>query len=137
MDKRRPSHGYLHWREALLGCLASYFFFNYNAVHYRRDWLIHKRTLTVNLGLTRALDLTAILTVTAYVLILLLVTLSHLPLWALMALAALPAALGIFALAAHNNVTPDACCSVYRTSIRATWLTGLLFSAALALDRLV
>jgi 1,4-dihydroxy-2-naphthoate octaprenyltransferase len=112
-------------------------FFNYNAIHYRRDWLIHKRTLTVNLGLARALDMTALLTVTAYVLILLLVTLSHLPLWGLTALGALPVALGVFSRLDRDNLTPEACWWVYRTSVHATWLTGLLFSLGLALDRLV
>lgn len=129
------------WLPALAGGAFGLFsvllFFNYNAIHYRRDWLIHKRTLTVNLGLARALDLTASLTVTAYVLILLLVTLSHLPLWGLAALTALPAALGVFAQVDHKNLTPDACWWVYRSSIHATWLTGALFSAGLALDRLV
>jgi 1,4-dihydroxy-2-naphthoate octaprenyltransferase len=119
------------------GLFSTLLFFNYNAIHYRRDWLIHKRTLTVNLGLTRALDITALITVAAFVLILLLVTLSHLPLWGLTALGALPVALGVFSRVDHDNVTPEACWWVYHTSIHATWLTGLLFSLGLVLDRLV
>jgi 1,4-dihydroxy-2-naphthoate octaprenyltransferase len=119
------------------GLFSTLLFFNYNAIHYRRDWLIHKRTLTVNLGLARALDLTALLTVAAYVLILLLVTLSDLPLWGLAALGALPVALGVFSQVDHDNVTPETSWWVYRTSVHATWLTGVLFSLGLALDRLV
>jgi 1,4-dihydroxy-2-naphthoate octaprenyltransferase len=125
------------WAACAFGLFSTLLFFNYNAIHYRRDWLIHKRTLTVNLGLTRALDLTVLLTVTAYVLILLLVTLSHLPLWGLTALGALPVALGVFARVDHDHVTPEDCWWVYRTSVHATWLTGVLFSLGLALDRLV
>jgi 1,4-dihydroxy-2-naphthoate polyprenyltransferase len=119
------------------GLFSVLLFFNYNAIHYRRDWLIHKRTLTVNLGLTRALDVTVLLTVAVYVLILLLVTLSDLPLWGLTALGALPVALGVFARVDHHHLTPEACWWVYRTSVHATWLTGVLFSLGLALDRLV
>jgi 1,4-dihydroxy-2-naphthoate octaprenyltransferase len=119
------------------GLFSMLLFFNYNGIHYRRDWLIYKRTLTVNLGLARALDVTAVVTVVAYVLILLLVTLGHLPLWALMALGALPIALSIFARVDREDLTPDACWWVYRTSVHAAWLTGALFSLGLILDRLM
>lgn len=125
------------WAAGAFGLFSMLLFFNYNALHYRRDWLIHKRTLTVNLGLTRAMDVTALLTVLAYVLLLLLVTLSHLPLWGLTALGALPVALGAFARVDHDHVTPEACWLVYRTSVHAAWLTGVLFSLGLALDRLL
>jgi len=119
------------------GLFSMLLFFNYNGIHYRRDWLIHKRTLTVNLGLARALDVTTAVTVAAYVLILLLVTLGHLPLWGLMALGALPVALDIFARVDREDLTPEACWWVYRTSVHAAWLTGALFSLGLALDRLM
>lgn len=125
------------WAAGAFGLFSTLLFFNYNAIHYRRDWLIHKRTLTVNLGLKRALDVTVVVTVVAYVLLLLLVTLSHLPLWALTSLGALPVALGVFAQVDHDNLTPEACWWVYRTSVHAAWLTGVLFSLGLALDRLV
>jgi 1,4-dihydroxy-2-naphthoate octaprenyltransferase len=125
------------WAAGAFGLFSMLLFFNYNAIHYRRDWLIHKRTLTVNLGLGRALDFTTLVTVAAYVLILLLVTLSHLPLWALTALGALPVALAVFSHVDHDNVTPETCWWVYRTSVHAGWLTGVLFSLGLALDRLV
>jgi 1,4-dihydroxy-2-naphthoate octaprenyltransferase len=125
------------WTAGAFGLFSMLLFFNYNAIHYRRDWLIHKRTLTVNLGLTRALDFAILITVVAYVLLLLLVTLRHLPLWSLTALGALPVALGIFARVDHVDVTPEAAWWVYRTSVHAAWLTGALFSLGLALDRLV
>jgi 1,4-dihydroxy-2-naphthoate octaprenyltransferase len=125
------------WAAGAFGLFNLLLFFNYNAIHYRRDWLIHKRTLIVNLGLPRSLDVTAVLTVTAYVLILLLVTLSHLPLWGLAALGALPVALGVFARIDRDNLTPEACWWLYRTSVHATWLTGFLFALGLVLDRLI
>jgi 1,4-dihydroxy-2-naphthoate polyprenyltransferase len=117
------------------GLFSVLLFFNYNAIHYRRDWLIHKRTLTVNLGLARALDVSALLTVAAYVMILLLVTLSDLPLWSLAALGALPVALGVFARLDRDDVTPDDCWWVYRAGAHATWLTAVLFCAGLIIDR--
>jgi hypothetical protein len=55
----------------------------------------------------------------------------------LMALGALPVALGVFAQLDRENLTPEACWLVYRTSVHATWLTGVLFSLGLALDRLI
>jgi 1,4-dihydroxy-2-naphthoate octaprenyltransferase len=125
------------WAGGAFGLFSTLLFFNYNAIHYRRDWLIHKRTLTVNLGLTRALDVTALLTVSAYVLILLLVTLNDLPLWGLTALGALPVALSVFSRVDHDHVTPEACWWLYHTSVHATWLTGVLFALGLALDRLL
>ncbi len=118
------------------GLFSVLLFFNYNAIHYRRDWLIHKRTLTVNLGLARSLDVSALLTVTAYVLILLLVTLSDLPMWSLAALGALPVALGVFARLDRDDLTPDDCWWVYRAGAHATWLTAVLFCAGLVIDRL-
>lgn len=119
------------------GLFSVLLFFNYNAIHYRRDWLIHKRTLTVNLGPARALDVSALLTVTAYALILATITLSNLPLWSLVALGALPVALGVFARLDRDHLTPDDCWWVYRAGVNATWLTGLLFCAGLVIDTLL
>lgn len=133
--------GSISWLPALaagaFGLFSLLLYFNYNAIHYRRDWLIHKRTLTVNLGLKRALDVTTLITVVTYILILLLVTLSYLPLWCLLALGALPVALGVFSRVDRDNLTPEASWQVYRTSVHAAWLTGVLFSLGLVLDRLL
>lgn len=120
-----------------LGLFSVLLFFNYNAIHYRRDWLIHKRTLVVNLGQARALDASALLMVLSHVALLLVVTLSGLPLWGLIALAALPVGLGVFARLDRDHLTPDAVWRVYASSVHAAWLTGLLFCVGLALDRLL
>src|SRR5690606_7175045 len=116
--------------------LTTLFVFNYNAVHFRRDWLIHKRTLTVNLGLARSLDLSALVTVLAHIGILLVVVLTDLPLSALVALAALPIGLGIFSQIERDSLSLEACVRVYQTSVNAVALAGGLLCAALLLDRL-
>jgi 1,4-dihydroxy-2-naphthoate octaprenyltransferase len=119
------------------GLFTLLLYFNYNAVHYRRDWLIHKRTLTVNLGLSRAMDLSALLTIVAYVSLLLIVTLTSLPLTALLALAALPMGLRVFARLDRSHLTSDDCLLVYRTSVHAAVMAGALFAAALLLNKLM
>ena len=124
------------WAGGAFGLLAALMYLNYNAVHYRRDWLIHKRTLTVNLGLTRALDVSALLTVAAHVAILLMVVVMDLPPPALMGLGALPVALGAYARMDRFRPAPEQCRRIYWTGLHATALGGLLFGLALVLDRM-
>lgn len=111
-------------------------FFNYNTVYFRRDWLIHKRTLTVNLGLDRALDISALVTVITHIGILLGIVLTDLPLSALAALAALPIGLGVFAQLDREALSQEACLRVYQTSVNAVAIAGALFCAALLADKL-
>jgi 1,4-dihydroxy-2-naphthoate octaprenyltransferase len=125
------------WAGIAFGLLAALHYLNRSTVHYRRDWRIHKRTLTVNLGLTRALDVSALLTIAAHVAILLMVVFMDLPLLALMALGALPVALGAFAPMNRDQPTPHQCRRIYWTGLHATMLAGLLFGLALVLDRMV
>ena len=125
------------WAGGAFGLLTILLFLNYNAVHYRRDWLIHKRTLVVNLGLARTMDLSALLTVAAHVAILLMVIVMDLPLLALMGLGALPVALGVFARVNRRHPTPEQCLQVYWTGLHATVLAGLLFGVALILDKVI
>ncbi|HEX9597573.1 MAG TPA: prenyltransferase, partial [Anaerolineales bacterium] len=125
------------WAGGAFGLLTILLFLNHNTVHYRRDWLIHKRTLAVNLGLARAMDLSALLTVAAHVAILLMVIVMDLPLLALMGLGALPVALGVFARVDRSHPTPEQCLQVYWTGLHATVLAGLLFGVALILDKVV
>jgi 1,4-dihydroxy-2-naphthoate octaprenyltransferase len=125
------------WAALPFALLTVLQFLNYDNVHYRRDWMFHKRTPAVNLGLARAIDLSALLTVLAHVGILLVVVLTDLPLVALLALAALPLGLGVFARLMRDDLTLAACLAVYRTGIQGTVITGLLFCLALLLDKLV
>jgi 1,4-dihydroxy-2-naphthoate octaprenyltransferase len=125
------------WVGLPFSLLTALLFFNYNAVHFRRDWLLHKRTLTVNLGLARALDLSALLTVVAHVGILLVVTLTNLPLLALLALSALPMGLGVFARLERDHLTTEGCLQLYQTNIQAAVIAAGLFCAALLIDKLL
>jgi 1,4-dihydroxy-2-naphthoate octaprenyltransferase len=115
--------------------LVTLVLFDYNAVNYRRDWLIHKRTLAVNLGLTRSRDFGAVLTILAYVSILLIVSLTDLPLLALVGLAPLPVALGVFARLQRESLTSADFIDLYRTAINVSVWTGLLFAVALVTDK--
>jgi 1,4-dihydroxy-2-naphthoate polyprenyltransferase len=125
------------WGGAAFGLMSLLLFFNSNAVQIRRDWLIHKRTLTVTLGLPRALDLSALLLVTAFVLLLCMIVLTELPLLALLGLGGLPVGLGVFARLSRNDLTGVAAIRVYRMGARATVLAAILFCLALLLDRLL
>lgn len=117
--------------------LTALIFFNHNVVYFRRDWLIHKRTLTVNLGLARSLDISALVTVLAHIGILLGVVLTDLPLSGLVALAALPIGLGVFAQLERETLSVEACLRVYQTSVSAVALAGGLLCAALLIDKLL
>jgi 1,4-dihydroxy-2-naphthoate polyprenyltransferase len=119
------------------GIMTTLIYFNYNAIHYRRDWLMRKRTLTVNLGLERAADTSIVLTVCAYVAILLLVTLTQLPLLALVALGSLPVGLSAFAQIQRTHLNIEDTIALYASALNATVLTALLFSGALILSRLL
>ncbi len=123
------------WVSLPLGLLSTLLFFNYNLVHEYRDWLMHKRTLVVSIGTERALDVSAIGVVVVYIAILGIVSLSHLPLSALVTLAALPIALGAFSQVRRAQVTLEDRVLLYSTTVNAMIWTGLLFSFALISDR--
>ncbi|MCX6045583.1 MAG: prenyltransferase [Chloroflexi bacterium] len=123
------------WVSLPLGLLSTLLFFNYNLVHEYRDWLMHKRTLVVRIGTERALDVSAIVVLAVYIIILGIVSLSHLPLSALVTLAALPIALGAFSQVRRAQVTLEDRVLVYSTTVNAMIWTGLLFCFALLSDR--
>ncbi len=111
--------------------------FDFDAIHMRRDWLIGKPTLPVNLGPVRSRDVGALLTLSVYVATLLVVSLSKLPLLALAALASLPMALSVFEPLQHEQIAPDDWVRLYATALNAGLLTGFLFCAALIVDKLL
>jgi 1,4-dihydroxy-2-naphthoate octaprenyltransferase len=125
------------WAGLAYGMFAVLLAFNYSFLHHRRDWLMHKRTLTVTLGLARGLDISALLSVSVYVAVLLFVTLSDLPLLALVGVASLPIAVGAFAQIHREYLTPEDCFHLYGAAAQASVLTGLLISAALLVDKLL
>jgi 1,4-dihydroxy-2-naphthoate octaprenyltransferase len=125
------------WASLAYGMFAVLWAFNTSFLHHRRDWLMHKRTLTVTLGLARGLDASALLSVSTYVAVLLLVTLTDLPLLALVGVAALPIAVGAFAQIHREYLTPEDCFHLDGAAAQASVLTGLLISAALLVDKLL
>ncbi|MFN8487105.1 MAG: prenyltransferase [Caldilineaceae bacterium] len=123
------------WVSVPFGLLPLLVFFNYNLVHEYRDWLMHKRTLVVNLSTSHALDTSAIVSVLIYIAILCIVSLAHLPLSTLITLAALPTALGVFSRLRQTDVLPEDRYWLYKTTVNAALWTSLLFCIALFTDK--
>lgn len=106
-----------------------------NLATRRRDWLIGKRTLPVMIGAPRALDVSVLLTMAAYVAILLAVVLAKMPLWQLGGLATLPLALGAFSDVRRSEVTPEDGYTLRNAAAKAAIWTSILLSAALLISR--
>lgn len=123
------------WGSLSMGFLAVLVVFNYNLLHYRRDWLIRKRTIPVMAGLKRGVDISAFLVTLAYGAVLLAVSLTYLPLWSLLALGGLPVALGGYSRIWRNDRAEINCLQLYKTTVTAVIVTGILFSLALWLDK--
>jgi 1,4-dihydroxy-2-naphthoate octaprenyltransferase len=109
---------------------------NYNVLFERRDWLIRKRTLAVELGPLRALDVSAFLAVAVHIAIVAIVSLAALPYGALVTLAALPIALGAFARIDRERLATEDLFQVYKAGVAATFWVGILFCAALTIAAL-
>jgi 1,4-dihydroxy-2-naphthoate polyprenyltransferase len=105
-------------------------------IHQRRDWLLHKRTLSVQLGPARSIDVCVLLTVAGYVALLMGASLTALPLWTLISLFSLPLALRTFAHMRRDDLTIGDSVLLYEAAISATAFTGFLFVVALMIDRL-
>lgn len=118
-----------------LGLLTMLIFFNYNLIFEHRDWLMWKRTIVVEAGPLRALDIGSLLMVAVHVAILAIVTLAQLPFSTLLTLAALPFALSPFSQLRREAITVEDSFQLYRTTITATLWIGFLFSAALIVHR--
>ena len=125
------------WVSIPLGFLSTLIFFNYNFIYEYRDWLMHKRTLVVNMNTPRALDVSSAATLAVYIAILCIVSLAHLPLSTLVTLAVLPTALGVFPRLRRRQITIEDRFLLYRTTVNAAIWTGLLFSIALITDKLL
>ena len=89
----------------------------------------------MSLGGARALDVSSLLTVAAYVGILLMTIFLRLPLWYLAGLATLPLAMGAFADIQRSAVTPEDGDRLRSASAKATFWTGVLLVAALFISR--
>ena len=117
------------------GLLAVLSVFTHNLLHYRRDWLMRKRTLVVSLGPLRTFDVSAILAILVYAAFLAIASLAHLPLSILVTLAALPLALRSFSQLRSEQPPLEAVFRLHLAMLHVTLWTGLLFCVALLADK--
>lgn len=123
------------WVSVPFGLLAVLIFFNGNLIHYRRDWLMRKRTLVVALGPLRTFDISVLLTLVTYTSLLAIASLAHLPLSILVTLAALPLALGSFSRLRDEQPHLEDLFQLHLSTLHASIWTGILFCAALLADK--
>lgn len=119
------------WSALPFALLGAAIVLNHNLLHYRRDWLIRKRTLAVVLGPARAIDLGSLLMIGAFVVILLGASITELPLRAIIALAALPIAAGAYSRVDRDELTLPQGLALYSATVNAALATALLFCLAL------
>jgi 1,4-dihydroxy-2-naphthoate octaprenyltransferase len=119
-----------------IGLLCTLVCFNYSLIFERRDWLMRKRTLPVEIGPVRALDISAFLVIAVQVAVVAIVSLAGLPFSTLLTLATLPMALGVFSHLHREPLSVEERFWLYRVSVNAALWTGLLLSAALISDKL-
>ncbi len=122
------------WSAAMVALMFGLLQYNYDAINIRRDWLIGKPTLAVNLGMERVTDISALFTIGVYLALLAAVTLTNIPLLALSALIALPVALNALAPLQRDDLTINDCIVLYSSSLYSSALAGLLFCFALVID---
>lgn len=125
------------WAAVTFALLMGLVQYNYDAINLRRDWLIGKPTLAVNLGAARVRDMSTLFTVGVYLALLALVTLTDAPLLALIALITLPLALGVMEPLQQDEVTSDDCIVLYASALNSGVLTGLLLCAAFIVDMII
>lgn len=125
------------WASIPLGLLSVLVCTSYNLIHWRRDWILRRRTLVVILGENRWLNLATVMVLLAYISLLLLVIFAIFPLWALLSLAAMPVALDGFKQIRRNHLRADHHYYLHTSFIRGMILTGLLLCAALWLDKML
>jgi len=119
------------------GIAAILLFGNYNFIHYRRDWLMRKRTLVVTAGPMRMLGVNAILTLLIYAAVLSIVSVAHLPVIVLITLAALPLAMRIYGQLRGDEMGLEEGFLLYRATVSGILWTTLLFCLALLADKLI
>jgi len=124
------------WSLLPFALLVSMMGMAFNLVNVRRDWLIRKRTLSVVLGFGRAIDLTSVLLISAFVTILFSAVVTELPLRTLIALLALPIATGAYAQLDRDQLPPVQGMRLYTATIHCTLVSGVLYAVALITDRL-
>lgn len=124
------------WVAVAFGLFAILVIINGNLMHQHRDWLLGKRTLAVSLTRGRAVDLSTLLLVSAYVAILFGASTTILPLRTLVALAALPTAIGVYSRLDREDLSLESGWRLWSATIQGALVTGMLFCVALLTDRL-
>lgn len=124
------------WLSIPFGLLAVLSIHNFNFIYHRRDWLIHKRTIVVQLGTERAVDLSSLLIVLVFVAFLLIASLAVMPLRVLVTLLALPTAVSVFQRIDRDIMDLHEGVALSRSTANATLLTSFLFCAILIIERL-
>ena len=125
------------WAAVMFALMVGLVQYDYDAINLRRDWLIGKPTLAVNLGAARVRDVSTLFTLGVYLALLVLVTLTDVPLLALVALISLPIALGVMEPMQKGEVTSDDCILLYATALNSSALAGLLLCAAIIVDIII
>ena len=123
------------WGGAPVGLLALLVVLGQHLVTLRRDWLIGKRTLAVELDAARAVDFSAFLTMVAYTSILAVTVLTPLPIWYLGGLATLPLAMGAFAAVERSRITAEDGVRVRSAATKALFWTVVIVLSALFISR--
>lgn len=126
----------LFWLSIPFGLLAVLCVHNFNFIYHRRDWYMRKRTIVVHFGTERAVDISAVLVVAAYVAFLLIASLAVMPLPILVTLLALPTAIGVFQQIDREVMDLSEGVALARSTANATLLTSLLFCAILFIERM-
>ncbi len=124
------------WSALPFALLVSLIVFSFNLLNARRDWLIRKRTLAVALGFGRAIDLSSVLLIAAFVTIIFTAVITQLPLRTLVALLALPIATRAYSQLDREQMPPAQGLRFYTAAIQCTLVTSLLYTLALLTSRI-
>jgi 1,4-dihydroxy-2-naphthoate octaprenyltransferase len=137
------SYGQVHsfsplitWGGLPFALLAAAIVLNFNLMHHRRDWLMRKKTMAVLLGVARTIDLSTVLVILPFVSIMFAAVVTALPLRTMVALAALPIAVGAYSNLDREDPSIAAGNHLYTVSVQATLVAALLYCLALVSDRL-
>ncbi len=126
----------LLWSAIPFAMLGSFILVAHDLMSDRRDWLIRKRTLAVQMGRPRAIDFASILLIGAFVTIIMAAIITELPLRTMLALLALPVATGAFSQMDRELLPPAQSERLYTSAIHATLAASLLYTLALITVRL-
>ncbi len=124
------------WSAVPFAMLGSLILISHGLMADRRDWLIRKRTLAVQMGRARSIDFSSLLLIGAFVFIVFAAIVTELPLRTMLALLGLPVATSVFAQLDREQLPPAQSARLYTAAIHATLATSLLYTLALLTDRL-